>query len=106
MQKPILPAIASAAFMVASASAQDVAVTVDTWMLEHNKGAEQVYKNFERAVDRVCRKTTGRLHWVDRECTADLMDQLVVDINHPRIDRLHTGAAVRYAERDGNADNR
>ena len=105
MQKLILSALASSAVLIAGASAQDVAVKVDTWMLEHNKGAEQVYKKFERAVDRVCRRTSGHLHWVDRECTADLMNQLVVDINHPRIDRLHTGAAVRYAEGDAETDN-
>ena len=91
-------AIAASAFGVATA--QDIKVEVEAWMLETDAGTEHVYEMLTRKAKHSCKgaKPASRIQTLDAECAADLLNQFVEGIGHPRLTSVHTGDIIRLAE--------
>lgn len=100
--KNLLAAISVAALTVtAQASAQDIEVQVEAWMLETEEGAERVYKMLERRVKRACdvQSSSTRIKVGAKECREDLMAQLVDELNSDNVTALYMeDKGIRLAE--------
>ena len=94
----VIAALATLSFMsVDAASAKDHQFRYAVNELSTLSGAESVYSRITDAAIEFCGEEYGgfRLvtHRLERDrCIEDVIEDLVVEISHPQLDRVHAGA--------------
>ncbi|MEM8772214.1 MAG: UrcA family protein [Pseudomonadota bacterium] len=87
---------AAAAFTLTSfAMAQSVTFRYQPDELQTRSGAMKTYKRLEKRVERACvrqgQRTLSERRFAE-DCMAELKDQMVAKIDHPRVNQLHARA--------------
>lgn len=84
-----------------AAQAQSASISYRPYELAAATGSQAVFDRIQRAAKRACRQNVGAPEFFARgECQADLTQQMVLKIDHPRVTALLTGQPeVRLASR-------
>lgn len=99
LPKTFLAALCAATAMTsAHAAEKTVTITFDREMLNSLEGVEEAYGTLYLSARRSCRDSglAGRVRSVRVRCQVDLMDQMVDQIDHPRLSAFH-GRNIRLA---------
>ena len=104
MRLSIMTACASLALLTTPAFAElsdTVEFTYNTEELKSAKGINSLYERIEIRADKLCHDINPRRNRQHDECVADLVDDFVASIDHPRLSALHEDASEdsRYASR-------
>jgi len=97
----MLAGVATLSFMsINAAYAQDREFRYATAELSSLSGAENIYSRIQDTANKLCGDEYGgfRLvtHAAERErCVVDVVRELVTEINHPRLNQVHTALGRR-----------
>lgn len=108
MTRTILAACTALAAITLPAAAQDdfkFSFEYSKSQVASYAGAEAIYNELERDARDACRVSSGRTTLVERnlqrECAADLVDQVIAKANRPALTAVHSGvSASQFAARN------